>query len=171
VAYVTILAGLFLLLHFDLWPLREAPSVMKQPILGIVWTIIAIAVGGLVMAVATRNLALDPMYVLTRITAPFIFGTIVVLNMLQGSLFSRLQQPLKGLLNTATAAVLGCLLAQLYGAGHRTILGTALASGPPGYDYELWLVNALLSVTFPFLIFYAAFFNFWPLAPDSEPKP
>jgi hypothetical protein len=30
--------------------------------------------------------------------------------------------------------------------------------------YEVWLVNALLSVTFPFLIFYAAYFNYWPLA-------
>jgi hypothetical protein len=35
------------------------------------------------------------------------------------------------------------------------------------YEYELWLVNALLSVTFPFLIFYAAYFNYWPLVPAS----
>ena len=40
----------------------------------------------------------------------------------------------------------------------------ALPSGPPGYEYEIWLANALLSVTFPFLIFLAAYFGFWPLA-------
>ena len=41
--------------------------------------------------------------------------------------------------------------------------------GQPGYEYEIWLVNALLSVTFPFLIFYAAYFNYWPLAKQTAP--
>jgi hypothetical protein len=167
VTYVTVLAGMFLLLHFDLWPLRESAALMKQPLRGIVWTLIALAVGLLVMWVTVARLALDPMYVLTRITAPFIFGTIVLLNMLQGSLFARLQQPLKGVASAAAAAVAGVMLAGLYGMADRMIVGIELLSGPPGYDYELWLVNALLSVTFPFLIFHAAYFEFWPLAPVS----
>jgi hypothetical protein len=164
VFYVTVLAGMFLLLHFDLWPLSGSPALMKQPVCGLVWTLIALAVGTVVMALTMVLLALDPLYVLTRITAPFIFGTIVVLNMLQGSLFAGLRQPLKGVANAATAAAIGSLLAQLFGGTHRLIVGISLPSGPPGYDYELWLVNALLSVTFPFLIFLAAYFEFWPLA-------
>jgi tryptophan-rich sensory protein len=136
---------------------------MKQPVLGIVWTVIAAVVGAVVMAVTARSLALDPMYVLTRITAPFIFGTIVVLNMLEGSLFRKLRQPLKGVANACTAAILGVALAQMFGRVDRMIVGIELPSGAPAYDFELWLVNALLSVTFPFLIFYAAYFNFWPL--------
>jgi hypothetical protein len=103
------------------------------------------------------------MYVLTRITAPFIFGTIIVLNMLQGSLFTTLRQPVKGVVSGAAAAVIGVALAQLYGRVDRMLVGTELPSGAPGYEFELWLVNALLSVTFPFLIFHAAYFNFWPL--------
>ena len=39
-----------------------------------------------------------------------------------------------------------------------------LVSGPPAYDFEIWIANALLSVTFPFLIFLAAYFAYWPLA-------
>ena len=39
-----------------------------------------------------------------------------------------------------------------------------MESGPPAYDYEIWIANALLSVTFPFLIFLAAYFAYWPLA-------
>ena len=39
----------------------------------------------------------------------------------------------------------------------------SLHSGPPAYDMEIWTASALLSVTFPFLIFYAAYFDFWPL--------
>jgi hypothetical protein len=104
------------------------------------------------------------MYVLTRVTAPFIFGTIIVLNMLQNSLFARLRQPLKGAANTLAAATTGGVLAHLYGRVDRMIVGLELPSGAPGYEYELWLVNALLSVTFPFLIVYAAYFTFWPMA-------
>jgi hypothetical protein len=110
-----------------------------------------------------RPLLLDPMYVLTRITAPFIFGTIIVLNMLENSLFKSLRQPLKGVANTLAAAVIGVGLAQLYGKVDRMVAGTELPSGAPGYEFELWLVNALLSVTFPFLIVHAAYFGFWPL--------
>jgi hypothetical protein len=168
VSYVTVLAGMFLMLHFDLWPLRESPTLMKQPLLGAVWTLIALAAGGMAMWVTTQQFELDPMYVLTRITAPFIFGTIVVLNMLEGSLFARLTQPVKGVVSAITAAAAGAALAQLYGLADGVILGMELPSGPPGYDYELWLVNALLSVTFPFLIFHAAYFTFWPLAARSE---
>ena len=46
------------------------------------------------------------------------------------------------------------MLAHLYTALMPIVTAT-LASGPPGYDLEVWLANALLSVTFPFLIYYA----------------
>jgi hypothetical protein len=84
--------------------------------------------------------------------------------MLQNSLFATLRQPLKGVANATAAAVIGVGLAQLYGKVDRLLVGVELPSGAPGYEYELWLVNALLSVTFPFLIFFAAYFAFWPLA-------
>jgi hypothetical protein len=164
VFYVTMLAGMFVMLHFDLWPFTLSARLMKQPLLGLVWTMVAAALAVLVMWITTAMLALDPMYVLTRITAPFIFGTIIVLNMLQGSLFHHLRQPLKGAANTLAAVVIGGVLAHLYGRVDRILVGVELPSGAPGYEYELWLVNALLSVTFPFLIFHAAYFAYWPLA-------
>jgi hypothetical protein len=169
VFYVTMLGGMFLPLHFDLWPLTRSRRIMAQPVLGIVWTAIAAAAGAVVIFVSMRVLALDPMYVLTRITAPFIFGTIVVLNMLQNSMFATLRQPLKGAANVVAAAVIGVLLAQVYGRVDRMLVGVELPSGPPGFEYELWLVNALLSVTFPFLIVYAAYFTFWPISAGSAP--
>jgi hypothetical protein len=167
VFYVTALAGMFLLLHFDLWPLTLSPALMKQPTLGLVWTAIAILAAKVVMVLTVSWGSLDPMYVLTRVTAPFIFGTIVVLNMLQNSLFATLRQPLKGLANAVAAALLGAALARLFGALGPALAGIPLPSGPPAFEYELWLVNALLSVTFPFLIFFAAYFNYWPFPRSS----
>ncbi len=159
---VTALAGMFVVLHFDLWPLNTVPALMNQPVLGLAWTGVALFLAAAAMHVGVGWLHTDPMVFLTRVTAPFIFGTIIVLNMLQNSLFAALTQPLKGVANTAAAAVIGVALAQGYGALAPAVSGT-LASGPPAYDYEIWLANALLSTTFPVLIFVAAYFDYWPL--------
>jgi len=163
VFYVTALAGMFLVLCFDLWPLTASPRLMQQPLLGVVWTLVSAALGGVAMWIGVGMLAMDPMIFLTRVTVPFIFGCIIVLNMLENSLFAALRPPVKGVLNAAAAAVVGVALARLYGALAPRVTGL-LPSGAPGYEFEIWLANALLSVTFPFLIFLAAYFGFWPLA-------
>lgn len=169
VFYVTFIAILFLLLHFDLWPLTTSPSLMKQPTLGIVWTALALVLGGAAYYIGVDMLGMDPMLFLIRVPVPFIFGTIVVLNMLHNSTFASLQQPVKGIANTIAAAVVGTALAILYGMIAPTVTG-ALNIGPPTNDYERWLASALLGVTFPFLIFYAEFFKMWPLMSSAQPK-
>ena len=169
VYHVTALAVMFFVLCFDLWPLTSSPSVMKQPVLGLVWSAITLAGAALAMWVGVGMFGMDPMAFLTGVTAPFIFGAIIMLNMLQNSLFASLTQPVKGLANAIGAAVVGVVLAHLYTALTPIVSGP-LQSGPPGYDHEVWLANALLSVTFPFLIYYAVFFGYWPLTkPAAEP--
>ena len=163
VFYVTALAVMFLVLCFDLWPFTKVPSLMQQPTLGLVWTIVCMVGAWVVMQGAVGAMKMDPMSVLTQITAPFIFGSILVLNMFQNSLYAKFAQPVKGVLNTVTVAVLGGALFVVYRLVAPFVSGP-LASGPPGYDFEVWIANALLSVTFPFLIFLAAYFGFWPLA-------
>jgi hypothetical protein len=167
VFYVTALAVMFLVLCFDLWPLSTIPGVMRQPVLGLVWTLVALVGAAVVMWIAVDLVGADPMSVLVRVTAPFIFGTIIVLNMLQNSLFANMAQPTKGVMNAVAAAVIGLALAGAYSLLAPALTG-ALASGPPEYDLEVWLANALLSVTFPLLIFHAALFGYWPLAVGSS---
>ena len=163
VFYVTALAVMFLVLCFDLWPFTRVPSLMQQPMLGLVWSIVCAAGAWIVMRIAVSSMGMDPMSVLTQITAPFIFGSILVLNMFQNSLYAKFAQPVKGMLNAITAAVLGVALYVVYCLVSPYVSGQ-LTSGPPGYDFEVWVANALLSVTFPFLIFLAAYFAYWPLA-------
>jgi hypothetical protein len=162
VFYVTVLAAMFFMLNFDLWPLTRFPGVMQQPVLGIVWTIAALILGGIAFFVGVELMGVDVVAFLVRVPVPFIFGTIIVLNMLQGSLFAKLAQPAKGALNVLAVVVIGTVLSRAYGALAPLVTG-ALKPGPPTYDFEIWLASALLSVTFPFLIFYAEFFKFWPL--------
>lgn len=162
VFYVCALDGMFLLLCFDLWPFTKSPSLMKQPVLGIVWTIVALAVGGAVYYLGVNIMGMDAVQFMVTLPIPFIFGTIFVLNMLQGSLFAKVTQPLKGVLNTVAAAGLGSLFALGYRALAPVVTGK-LEAGPPEYQSEIWLASALLTVTFPFLVAYADFFTMWPL--------
>jgi hypothetical protein len=140
-----------------------SPSIMKQPTLGIIWTIQALVLGGAMFYVGVEVLQMNPLTFMVTVPIPLIFGTIVVLNMLHNSLFASLQQPVKGLANAATAMIIGSLLAKMYAMLAPTITGN-MTSGPPGDDFERWLASALLGVTFPFLIFFAEFFKMWPLA-------
>lgn len=166
VFYVTCVGIMFLMLHFDLWPLTRSPALMKQPVLGLVWTVIALVLGAAAFAFGTRALEMDAPIFMVRVPIPFIFGTIVVLNMLGGSLFSRYSQPVKGVCNALAAAVIGTALALVYGALASTVTGAVLP-GPPAYDFEVWVASALLAVTFPFLAFHADFFQMWPLTRDG----
>ena len=169
VFYVTALAGMFLVIAFDLWPLTTVPALMRQPVLGIVWTAIALAFGAAAFYIGVTVRHMDVVRFLVRVPVPLIFGSIVVLNMLQNSLAGTLTQPLKGIVNVILIAVIGTVLSMAYGVASQTITGH-LAAGPPAYDFEIWLASALLSTTFPFLIFYAEFFKYWPLAkPAAAP--
>jgi len=169
VFYLCAVSIMFLLLHFDLWPLTTSPSIMKQPTLGIVWTVIALALGGAMFYVGVISMEINPLTFMVSVPIPFIFGTIVVLNMLHNSLFAKLQQPLKGIANAVAALVIGNGLAMMYTAVAPTVTGP-MQSGPPGDDFERWLASALLGVTFPFLIFFADFFKMWPLTSDQSDK-
>jgi hypothetical protein len=162
VFYVTAITPMFFTLCFDLWPFTKSPALMKQPVLGIVWTIVCLVIGWAAMYIGVTVMKMDVVAFMVTVPIPAIFGTIFVLNMLQGSLFAKFTQPLKGVLNLVTAVVLGNLFALLYREVASFVTGK-LNPGPPGYQFEIWLASALLAVTFPFLVAYADFFTMWPL--------
>ena len=161
VFYVTAIASMFLVLNFDLWPFAKSPAVMRQPLLGTVWSLTVLLIAIVAFNTGVHAAGMDVVSFLVTVPVPFIFGTIIVLNMLQATPFSRFAQPTRGLLNAVAAAALGIVLSNAYGLVARSLDHT-LDSGPPAYGYEIWLASALLSVTFPFLIFSCAFLDLWP---------
>jgi len=169
VFYLTVIAVMFLSLNFDLWPFTASPALMHQPALGIVWSLVALVLGGGAFYMGVVLLGTDPVDFMIRVPIPFIFGTIIVLNMLQGSLFAKMAQPAKGALNATASMVIGSVLAVIYSALAPMVTG-AVKAGPPSYDAEIWLASALLAVTFPFLIFFAEFFRMWPLQAAAQSK-
>jgi hypothetical protein len=164
---VTALAIMFVVLHFDLWPFTTSPAMMQQPRLGITWTLACFAIGGALMYAVVGLMGMDVVKFLVAVPIPFIFGTIVLLNMVEGSFFAAMKQPMKGVVSTLAAAVLGTALAQMYLALAPMVHGEQVPAGPPGYQQEIWLASALLAVTFPFLVAYAVYLEFWPLKKAS----
>ena len=162
VFYITFNAMMFVVLNFDLWPFTLSARLMRQPMLGLVWTLLCLVLSAFILYLGVFVPGMDPLRFMVRVPIPFIFGTIIVRNMLHGTLFGKFAQPVKGVLNVLTSAVTGTVLALLYGALSRSISGP-LRSGPPANEFEIWLASALLGVTFPFLIFYAEFLQFWQL--------
>ncbi|MBV9504159.1 MAG: hypothetical protein JO323_04050 [Acidobacteriia bacterium] len=163
VFYITVIGVMFLMLNLELWPLTKSPVLMQQPMLGLVWTLVALVVGGVVFYLGVSVLRMDVVAFMVQVPIPFIFGTIIVLNMFHGSLFAKAKPPVRGFLNALASAVIGTILARIYGALSTVVTGQ-LSSGPAAnYEFEIWLASALLAVTFPFLIFYAEFFKMWPL--------
>ncbi|WP_112133369.1 hypothetical protein [Glycomyces dulcitolivorans] len=164
---VTTVAVMFLTLHFDLWPLTRFEKLMKQPVLGAVWTVAVFALTAVVYLLGTGAFGQDAPVYLVTVPIPFIFGSILMLNTFEGSLFASFKQPLKGVLATVGAIVIGLVLSLVYRL-LAPVLTADLPSGAPTYDLEVWLASALLAVTFPLLAFHADFFTLWPIG-DREP--
>ena len=174
VYYMSALTVLFSWLCFDLWPLSARPGLMKQPTLGVIVTGTSLVLGYMLFTVGVDVVQIQNVEFLLRVPIAVIFGTILVLNMCQGSLTTA-PQPGRGIINLLASAVVGSVLLMIYQAVEPVVSGPV----PPGPEplqreqFQVWTANALLSVTFPFLVFYAAYLNFWPLASrvDSEGGP
>jgi hypothetical protein len=172
VYYMAALTILFAWLCFDLWPLTSSPAIMKQPTLGIVLVGASLLLGCGLYYAGVYLMRVQNVEFLLRVPIAFIFGTILVLNMCQNSLF-KMAQPAKGVLNVVFSAVVGSVLMIAY-QQIQPVLSGPLPPGPEAFQreqFQVWTANAMLSVTFPFLVFYAAYFNFWPLtSPAPAPQ-
>jgi len=171
--YMAALTVLFAWLCLDLWPLTSNPGIMKQPTLGIVVVGGSLVLGYALYYVGVYVAMIQNVEFLLRVPVAFVFGTIVVLNMCQNSVF-KMAQPAKGVLNIVFSAVVGSVLMIGY-QQLQPVLSGPLPPGPEPFQreqFQVWTANAMLAVTFPFLVFYAAYFNFWPLvkpAPQGAP--
>ena len=165
VYYMTALTVLFVWLSFDLFPITGSPALMTQPVRGFVLVVSSLLIGFTLYTFGVYMARVQVVEFLLRVPIAFIFGTILVLNMCQNALIAG-GQPGKGLMNVFMAAIVGSVLLAAYQQLQPALSG-AIPPGPPEIQreqFQVWTANALLSVTFPLLVFYAAYFNFWPLS-------
>ena len=167
---VACLATVFLFLHLQLWPLTRFPKLMRQPVLGVAWTVLILLVGLGAYLVGTRVFGLSPDAFMVAVPVPFMFGTVVLLTMLGGTLTSRLSPLARGIVSPLAAFVIGTALAQLFMLLMPLLTPDVPQTGAAGaMNVHLWLASALLGVTFPLMAMYHDFFHLWPLAAPKAP--
>ena len=157
---VTTVAMILTLVLFDFWPVAgiSNPCLKVAPA-----SIIVITLAGIIYYLAISVVGMDRIRYMALVPVSYIFGIFLPLNLLQGTLFPQMKQPVKGLMLAIFCAVAALILQKLY-----LLLGPAvsgpLVAGPAGnYQEELWLSSALLGLTFPVLIVMTDFFDFWPM--------
>lgn len=164
---VTSAVTVMLLVGFDFWPLTvlaaRLPWLGKQPIFGLATGALVLAISALSWQVFVVWLGLDVVAYLVRVPVSVGFGVFIMLIMFQTAPFQSLRQPAKGVAVFSLVVVLAIVMRRLYEMAALGLVGP-MASGAPGYDLELWLATAMLSVTFPILVAYGDGFGFWPLS-------
>lgn len=157
-------ATILSLVLLDFWPIsilaRTFPAFGRQPLFGIASGALIALVVATVWQICVAQLGMDVVQLLVRAVS-MIFGIFIVLVMFEGAPFVRLPQPLRGLVLISIAALLAVCMNTLYRYFAVDHLG--LTGGAPGYTLELWLATSMLAITFPFMVFYASFFDYWPL--------
>lgn len=171
VVMVTALAVMFVFLFLDLWPLNRIASPSVQPAFGLIWLVSCFIIGLAIFWLGTSVAGMAAPTFMVRVPIPFIFGSILLLNMLGGTTFAGMAQPGRGFAGIVLAMVAGSVLARGYAALMPVLSGSLPAGVEGNFAAEVWLANALLAVTFPLLAFFGDFFGLWPLTRGSARPP
>ena len=157
---VTTVAMILTLVLFDFWPVAGISNPGARTLAA---TAVVIALAAVVYYLGVCVAGMDKVRYLSLVPVSYIFGIFLPLSLMQGSLFPKLEQPLKGLALTVFCAVAAVILQQLSLLLGPVVSGP-LAAGPEGhYQEELWLASALLGLTFPVLVVMTDYFDFWPM--------
>ncbi|HBE45628.1 MAG TPA: hypothetical protein DDW17_09375 [Deltaproteobacteria bacterium] len=169
--FLTALAVILAWVELDFWPLSlippKAPTFGKQPVWGIVVSIVVIIVSLLIQWFFVNNMGMDVFVYTLKVSICLIFGEFIMLLLMQTSPVQTVKQPGKGIILIIISIILAIVMYHLY-LWFSILIAGVLPSGPPDYVQELWIATAMLGFTFPVIAIYTGFFNFWPL---TEPKP
>ncbi len=166
--------ALLTLVYFDMEPFstiaERYPRLAAQPVFGLLLLGFSALVGGGIWFIGTRVLKMDLVIFLARCDVAYVFGILMVINLFQMGKFVALPQPLRGIVLTAVTLLLAVVIVPIFQVLSTLAFGP-LASGPPTYDFELWVASALLAITFPFISLYSRAFDFWPFGSPGDTKP
>lgn len=162
---ITAITGLFLVRSFDFWLFGRTGRAAR----GLLWTVVCLGWAVVLFYPGVELFDIDVVTFLVRVPIPLVFGGLIVLDVLGGSLYDGVRQPFRGVLNMVTIMAVGSALVMVYQMASR-LIGGVLPSGPPTYPLEIWLASATLGISFPALIIQAKLFDYWPFAGRCRPQ-
>ena len=164
---ITTVAMILTLVLFDFWPVAG----ISNPCLKVLSaTVIVMILACIIYYLAISVAGMDRIRYMALVPVSYIFGIFLPLNLLQGTLFTQLKQPVKGLALAIFCAFAALFLQEIYLLLGPVVSGP-LAAGPAGnYQEELWLSSALLGLTFPVLVIMTDYLDFWPMNKQGHPS-
>lgn len=147
---------------FDNWLLDK--WIKKQPYKAIINTVLVLLIAYLFQSFFVLIVDMDRTVYMVLIPICMVFGSFLVNNMTQFSLFNQQSQPYKGIYKIILATILGLSMYVIYYNMAPFITGNNMVSGLEGnYQLDLWIADTMLGISFPLIIVLTDFFGFWPI--------
>jgi hypothetical protein len=164
--YFAVLLFLFCFLALGFWPFSKSPSLMKQPVMGIVVTIVCIVLGAILYLIGVQALNIEPLKFLLYLVS-FLFGLLMFIFMFQMWPGRTLKSPVGGgILNIILSIIVGIIAYYTLGAWCISHFGADAMK----YPFDIFAkANLMLGLTFPAWAAYSALWDFWPLPPTPPP--
>lgn len=158
---VTTAAIIMSLILFDFWPVEKIANPTLRTIAS---SLLVILISYGIYYLCVRIIGMDRVRFLVTVPVPFLFGIFLPLNLLQGIFFPKMKQPAKGILLVAVCSIAALILSNMYLILGPLVTGPLAVGFKGNYQKELWFASALLGVTFPLIIVFTDYLNFWPLS-------
>jgi hypothetical protein len=162
--YFWMLVFLFAFANLGMWPFNKSPKLMKQPLFGIVLTLVCAIFAWIAFSIAVNWLKIEPLtFLLSGIC--WAFGVLMIMTLLQMWPGRVLKQPAWGCVNILLAIGIGIVAYYPYKAFAVWHFGKAMV-----YPNDIFiLANMMLGITFPAWVAYTDLWDFWPLPPTPAP--
>lgn len=147
---------------FDGWLLDR--WIKKQPYKTIINTVLILLIAYLFQSFFVLIMGMDTTVYMVLVPICMVFGSFLVNNMAQFSLFNKQSQPYKGFYKMIIATLLGLSMYVIYYTVANSVTGEQMVSGLEGnYQLDLWIADTMLGISFPLIIVVTGFFGFWPI--------
>lgn len=154
----------FAMLH--MWPFNKFPSLMRQPVLGIVLTISCCVVSYIAISVGIRILNIAPLNFLL-IGICYLFGVLMFMTMFQMWPGRNIQSPVGCALLNLLLAIIVAIIGYY---GIRAFCVSHFGAEAMKHPTDVFTIgNLMLGIAFPAWAAYQGMWDFWPLPPTPAP--
>jgi hypothetical protein len=161
------LVFLFVFAVLQMWPFHKFPGVMKQPVMGIVLTIVCFILGLIAYAIGVGGLNIAPlMFLLYGIS--YLFGVLMFMTMFQMWPGRGIKSPVGGGFLNLILAIIVAIIAYY---GIKAFCVSHFGADAMKHPTDVFTMgNLMLGITFPAWAAFQAMWDFWPL-PSTPPPP
>jgi hypothetical protein len=159
---------LFTFALIGMWPFYKVPGLMKQPVMGIVLTVVCLGLGYVLYFIGVQWMGIEPIRWMIDIIC-YAFGLLMIMVMFETWPGRMFPAPWGGFLNIILAVGIGIIGWYLFNWYLSWVFGTA-AMSVASYPNNLFGIGqGMLGFTFPLWVIYHDQWDYWPLPPSPPP--